>query len=407
MSTNVEAMEPTITRDYAHISIDEEEEGGLTVTGDEGENSGQGKLDLRFCLVGRFLTDKVINFVAMKNTMASLWRPGKGVCIKDLSPTLFLFQFFHEIDINRVLETGPWTFDQHILLVKRLEEDEQPQNIPLFTTSFWIQIYNLPIGFMSEKILKDIGNYIGVFLASDENNLMGVWRNYMRIRVSMDVRKPLKRRMKLKKAGGDWIWVDFKYERLNIFCFTCGLLGHTAQQCPKLYESPKSEIVPVYGHWLKAPTRRTVMNSGERWLRQGPLEMMETDKGKSPNHAADMPIDLVNATISGVASSKSFVGEGNGGNLTLNMVVDKLLPTGIQLKEKATGGTAVSVDADMAGAEELENGLIINDLKRRRSLNGLHITMGQGDELLTKIDKFEETKNGPVVGPVIQAHRGQ
>lgn len=260
---------------------------------------------------------------------------------------------------------------------------------------------------MSEKILKDIGNYIGVFLASDENNLMGVWRNYMRIRVSMDVRKPLKRRMKLKKAGGDWIWVDFKYERLNIFCFTCGLLGHTAQQCPKLYESPKSEIVPVYGHWLKAPTRRTVMNSGERWLRQGPLEMMETDKGKSPNHAADMPIDLVNATISGVASSKSFVGEGNGGNLALNMVVDNLLPTGIQLKEKATGGTAVSVDADMAGAEELENGLIINDLKQRRSLNGLHITMGQGDELLTKIDKFEETKNGPAVGPVIQAHRRQ
>ncbi|KAH9665322.1 CCHC-type domain-containing protein [Citrus sinensis] len=392
MSTNVEAMEPTITRDYARISIDVEEEGGLIVTGDEGENSGQGKLDLRFCLVGRFLTDKVINFVAMKNTMASLWRPGKGVCIKDLSPTLFLFQFFHEIDVNRVLETGPWTFDQHILLVKRLEEDEQPQNIPLFTTSFWIQIYNLPIGFMSEKILKDIGNYIGVFLASDENNLMGVWRNYMRIRVSMDVRKPLKRRMRLKKAGGDWIWVDFKYERLNIFCFTCGLLGHTAQQCPKLYESPKSEIVPVYGHWLKAPTRRTVMNSGERWLRQGPLEMMETDKGKSSNHAADMPLDLVNATISGVASSKSFVGEGNGGNLALNMVVDNLLPTGIQLKEKAAGGTAVSVDADMAGAEEMENGLIINDLKRRRSLNGLHITMGQGDELLTKIDKFEETK---------------
>ena len=200
----------------------------------------------------------------MKNTMASLWRPGKGVCIKDLSPTLFLFQIFHEIDINKVLESGSWTFDQHILLVKRLEEDEQPQNILLLTTSFWIQIYNLPIGFMSEKILKDIRNYIGIFLASDENNLMGVCRNYMRIRVSMDVRKPLKRRMKLKKARSDWIWVDLKYERLNIFCFTCGLLGHTAQQCPKLYECPKGEIVPVYGHWLKAATRRTVMNSAKR-----------------------------------------------------------------------------------------------------------------------------------------------
>ena len=91
MATNVEALEPTINSDCANMSIDEEEEGGLIVTGDEGDDGGKGKLDLRFCLVGRIFTDKVINFAAMKYTMASLWRPSKGVCIKDLSPTLFLF----------------------------------------------------------------------------------------------------------------------------------------------------------------------------------------------------------------------------------------------------------------------------------------------------------------------------
>ncbi|KAH9717190.1 CCHC-type domain-containing protein [Citrus sinensis] len=407
MATNVEALDSTINSDYANMSIEEEEEGGLVVTGDEGEEGGQGKIDLRFCLVGRFLTDKVINFAAMKNTMASLWRPGKGVCIKDLSPTLFLFQFFHEIDINRVLESGPWTFDQHILLVKRLEEDEQPQNIPLFSTSFWIQIYNLPIGFMSEKILKDIGNYIGIFLASDENNLMGVWRNYMRIRVSMDVRKPLKRRMKLKKAGGDWIWVDFKYERLNIFCFTCGLLGHTAQQCPKLYDCPKGEIVPVYGHWLKAPTRRNVINSGERWLRQGPLETVETSKGKSKDQVVAMSVDSINATISGVTLSKPIIDGADAGNMGLILGADNKLPSGKQSKEKSRIETAVVVDEDMEGEDILETGLIVNDLKRRRSVTGLHITMGLGEEFSTKVDTSEEAKNGPAVGPVSQAHRAQ
>ena len=67
MATNVEALDSTINSDYANMSIDEEEERGLVVTGDEGEDRGQGKIDLRFCLVGRFLTDKVINFAAMKN----------------------------------------------------------------------------------------------------------------------------------------------------------------------------------------------------------------------------------------------------------------------------------------------------------------------------------------------------
>lgn len=126
--------------------------------------------------MGRILTDKVINFPDMKNTMASLWHPGKGVCIKDLSPTLFLFQFFHEVDVKRVLESRLWTFDQHMLILKWLKENEQPQNFLLRFTSFWIQIYNMLIGFMSGKILKDIGNYIGTFMESDEHNLMGVWK---------------------------------------------------------------------------------------------------------------------------------------------------------------------------------------------------------------------------------------
>ena len=126
--------------------------------------------------------------------MASLWRPDRGVCIKDLSSTLFLFKCFHEIDIKRVIDLGPWMFDQHILIVQRLGIDEQPQNVPLFHTSFWIQIYNLPIGFQSEKILQIIGNYVGKFVELDENNLIGIWRNYMRIRVSIDVRQPLKRK---------------------------------------------------------------------------------------------------------------------------------------------------------------------------------------------------------------------
>ena len=38
-------------------------------------------MDLRFCLVGRFLTNKPINFVAMKTTMTSVLAPGKGLTV--------------------------------------------------------------------------------------------------------------------------------------------------------------------------------------------------------------------------------------------------------------------------------------------------------------------------------------
>ncbi|EEF50082.1 conserved hypothetical protein [Ricinus communis] len=73
--------------------------------------------NLEFYPVGRFLTDRNVNFLAMKHRLTSLWRPGKGVCIKELNPQRFLFQFFHVIDMQCVLDRGPWTFDGHLLVL--------------------------------------------------------------------------------------------------------------------------------------------------------------------------------------------------------------------------------------------------------------------------------------------------
>lgn len=57
---------------------------------------------------------------------------------------------------------------------------------------------------MTEKILTGIGNYIGRFTASCPSNFIGVWRDYMRIRVAISLTSPLKRRMKIKMAGNEW-----------------------------------------------------------------------------------------------------------------------------------------------------------------------------------------------------------
>ncbi|KAJ8648294.1 hypothetical protein MRB53_001317 [Persea americana] len=410
MANNNRTKEFEVSNAYARMTINEEEEGGLIVTGEDVEEGGDVKIDFRYCLVGRFLTNKVINFPAMKNTMALLWRPGREVCIKDPSPTLFLFQFFHEIDVNWVLETRPWTFDKHILLVKRLEENEQPHNVPLFHTSFWVQIYNLPIGFLSEKILKDIGNYIGLFLDSNENNLMGVWRNYMRVRVSIDVRKPLQRRMRIKKAGGEWIWIDFKYECLNIFCFICGLLGHTEQQCPKVYECSTGEMVKAHGHWMKAPNRRNQMNSGERWLRSTPPEELGMKNGNNVESAVAMAVDSVIATNSGNILRTRGDGGADGGIVGSNKEVGEILPSNSESRSKGKSvvGTTIRVGLDKESEEDLKPGIIVSDPKRRRSQDGLHRSVGLGEGMTYQMLEISvDSKNGPAVGPVLQAHRDQ
>ena len=90
----------------------------LTHTGDEEEEltlDGGGELNnaelLERCLVGRFLTDKQINMSDLKHCLVSLWRPGRGVTIKEIAPQRVMFQFYHLVDVKRVLEGGPRTED--------------------------------------------------------------------------------------------------------------------------------------------------------------------------------------------------------------------------------------------------------------------------------------------------------
>lgn len=251
---------------FASITLEEEVQGGLSYEGDTGELSD---IDTRWCLVGRFLTESTIDFQAMQHKMASLWRPGKGLYVKDLGGGRFLFQFYHDLDVKRVLEGSPWTFGRFHLVLERLTEGQNPREVDLNKIVLWVQIHGMTAGFMSERVVKDIGNYIGTFMESDENNFVGVWRDYLRIRVQIPLHVPLKRRMKLKKSESIWCWANFKYEGVPTFCFICGMIGHGEKFCERLFETPEDKIEKPYGAWMRADPRRKSYSMGSKWLRQG------------------------------------------------------------------------------------------------------------------------------------------
>lgn len=73
----------------------------------------------------------------------------------------------------------------------------------------------------------------------------------------MYVTKPVKRRMKVKREGEAWGWINFNYERLSTFCFVCGLLGHSERDCAIVYANPDKVIEKAYETWLREPTKNT------------------------------------------------------------------------------------------------------------------------------------------------------
>lgn len=68
----------------------------------------------------------------------------------------------------------------------------------------------------------------------------------MQVRVQIDITKPLKTTMKLKKYGGKWFWINF----------LCSIIGQANCFYPKLSESLNVEEEKLYSTWLKATRRR-------------------------------------------------------------------------------------------------------------------------------------------------------
>lgn len=102
------------------LSLEEDDDVLLLRRGPLSSSQGVGMEDVQLCLVGRFITDRTIRAHIMKEHMADVWRLVKGVFIKEASPGIFLFQFFHRLDMEKVIKGGPWTFDNHVLALGRM-----------------------------------------------------------------------------------------------------------------------------------------------------------------------------------------------------------------------------------------------------------------------------------------------
>jgi hypothetical protein len=171
--------------------------------------------------------------------------------------------------------------------------------------NLWIRVYNLPTGMMKEKVGMGLGNYIGEFLEYDGNNNSSFWHEYMRLKVSFDIRQPLKLGKKIKANGGEWCVVNFKYEKLGTFCFVCGVLGHSENKCEVRFCQPDVAIPKRWSNAIRADLWKSGRRTSLQWLREdwGSKANVEKEGGRgaetdghseySRHHTSLTPVERV------------------------------------------------------------------------------------------------------------------
>ncbi|XP_039025770.1 uncharacterized protein LOC120159196 [Hibiscus syriacus] len=203
----------------------------------------------------------------MRTTLANVWHPIGGISISDLGERRFIFRLYNAVDADRLERGGPWNFNSHLLILHRLSAGDDPLAILLVFLDYWVLVHDVPIGFMSKKVARALGNFLGVFIDYDSTALSLGYRRIMRIRARLDTRLPLKRRKKLILGNGNQHYVRFEYEKLTVFCFLCGKLGLGESYCPQRLNNINQNINLEWDASLRAPPRRAAQPQS-RWLRE-------------------------------------------------------------------------------------------------------------------------------------------
>jgi len=98
-----------------------------------------------------------------------------------------------------------------------------------------------------------VGNSVGV-VEEVETDEYGIgWGEYLRVKLRLDITKPLARGRFLKYKG-ESTWVVFQYELLPRFCFSCGIICHGVGGClsSKGGHFQGDQANSQFGSWLRA-----------------------------------------------------------------------------------------------------------------------------------------------------------
>lgn len=137
--------------------------------------------------------------------------------------------------------------------MKEIDGDEQPDKISITHSPFWVRIKNLPLNCRSDEHVKVLVRDMGEILDLEED-VIGIGR-YRRVKIMLNVLRPLRKVQKIKDRRGREVQVEYVYERLPFFCFAYGIMGHSERECRAITEEDKKKKLG-WGPELKATPRK-------------------------------------------------------------------------------------------------------------------------------------------------------
>ncbi|KAG8472680.1 hypothetical protein CXB51_034614 [Gossypium anomalum] len=183
---------------------------------------------------------QVININGDKNIQGfESWDVGKIMALEAPNrEAMFVIVKFECLeDRSQILNFMPWLFDRCLFSMLPFKKGKDIESY-----EFWL-IYNIPIELMDRQMALDVGNAIGELMVIDWKDRCEGWTEFMRIKVKINVLKPLRRVVRVVDKDG--------VEKIGLIPLK---LAKKTKKGAGLDDSNLQ-----YGSWMRAPIRKTIV----------------------------------------------------------------------------------------------------------------------------------------------------
>ncbi|XP_019236113.1 PREDICTED: uncharacterized protein LOC109216415 [Nicotiana attenuata] len=178
----------------------------------------------------------------------------------------FIFRFDDEEDKLKIMQNGPYTYNNRPMILKQWVPYFKLAEEPLNAIPVWIVFPNLPIQYWAIENLGRIASCLGKPICTDKLTAKEERISYARILIEMDVAQPLLESVTLEEPDGSCILQSIEYEWKPEYCQECLQIGINDQQQPRRQQKKAKQQ-----QWKAKPSAGPPAEAAEK-ANEGPKE---------------------------------------------------------------------------------------------------------------------------------------
>ncbi|BFG30758.1 hypothetical protein CerSpe_170320 [Prunus speciosa] len=211
-------------------------------------------------LAGTIIADKPPNREAAKGILKKAWSGFSEAKIMEVKDKTFAITVSDATMAKRILDSGPWSVMGFSSSIQPWPSDLGIEEIQFHLIPLWVQAHGVPLKDMTTAKANRLGRFIGDVLQVEDPVQAGGLRGFLRVRVLVDISKPLPPGFGLPRSDLSKLWIAFCYEKLSNFC-------HGEHDCSFVTATMRTQSEQLFGEWMgtgPAPSLDTLFTAPGR-----------------------------------------------------------------------------------------------------------------------------------------------